>query len=69
MGNWGISENASEKEKMKSDMADFLNGLNSCGEIDYSSYSKIFDFSMELLEKMYQLGKNENLGGNNNEGN
>lgn len=65
MGNWGISENASENEKLKSEMADFLGGLNSCGEIDYISYSKIFDFSMELLDKMYELGKR----GNNNEGN
>lgn len=60
MGNWGISENATPKEKLKSEMADFLAGLNSCGEISYSSYSEIFDFSMELLDKMYELGKSYN---------
>lgn len=60
MGNWGISKNASPKEKLKSEMADFLGGLNSCGEISYSSYSEIFDYSMDLLDKMYELGKSEN---------
>jgi hypothetical protein len=55
MGNWGISSNASPKEKIKSEMADFLNGLNSVGKIDYTTYCEIFDFSMELLEKMYEL--------------
>lgn len=59
MGNWGISENATEKEKLKSETADFLGGLNSCGEISYSSYSEIFDFSMDLLDSMYELGKSE----------
>lgn len=61
MGNWGISENATEKEKIKSKMADFLGGLNSCGEISYNSYSEIFDFSMELLDKMYELGKSQSV--------
>lgn len=60
MGNWGISENATEKEKMKSEMADFLNGLNCTCVIDYNAYSEIFDFSMELLDKMYELGKKDN---------
>jgi hypothetical protein len=60
MGNWGISENATPKEKLKSEMADFLNGLNSTGEISYSAYCEIFDFSHELLDKIYELGKLEN---------
>lgn len=59
MGNWGMSENATEKEKIKSKMADFLNGLNCCGDINISTYDKIFDFSMELLDSMYELGKSE----------
>lgn len=42
-------------------MADFLNGLNSVGDIDYSVYNKIFDFSMDILDKMYDLGKEEVL--------
>lgn len=60
MGSWGISENAPEKEKLKAKMADFLNGLNSVGEITYSSYVEIFDFSMDLFDEMYELGKTEN---------
>lgn len=59
MGNWGISENANNKEKIKAEMADFLNGLNSVGKINYGSYCEIFDFSMKLLEECYELGKSE----------
>ena len=59
MGNWGISANAPEKEKIKSEYADYLNGLNSIGEISYSIYSESFDFGMDLLDKMYDLGKTE----------
>lgn len=61
MGNWGISNTATPKEKLKSEMADFLGGLNSVGEISYSAYSEIFDFSMELLDKMYELAKCEKV--------
>lgn len=57
MGNWGISEKATEKEKIKSEWADYLNGLNSVGEISYSIYSEAFDFGMKLLDRMYELGK------------
>lgn len=59
MGNWGISEHANEKEKLKSKMSDFLNGLNCCGDITISTYDKIFDFSMKLLDDMYELGSIE----------
>jgi DNA (cytosine-5)-methyltransferase 1 len=65
VGNWGISENASEKEKIKSEMADYLNGLNSTGEIDYRTYCELFDYSMELFEKIYILGKQEVNNENN----
>ena len=61
MGNWGISKNAEPKEKLKSKMADFLNGLNSVGKISYGTYCEIFNFSMELLDESYELGKSENL--------
>lgn len=61
MGNWGISSNATEKEKLKSKMADYLHGLNSTGKIDYTIYSEIFDFSMSLLDEMYELGKKKNI--------
>ena len=60
MGNWGISENATPKEKLKAEMQDFLNGLNCVGQIDYTTYSEIFDFSMDLLNQIYELGKKEN---------
>lgn len=56
---WGINPKASKKEKIKSELADYLNGLNSCGIIDYSTYSEIFDFGMELLDKMYEQGKKD----------
>lgn len=56
---WGISPNAEPKEKIKAEMNDFLQGLNSCGNISYSTYSEIFDFSMNILDKMYELGKIE----------
>ncbi|MED4817655.1 hypothetical protein [Bacillus atrophaeus] len=56
---WGISPNATKKEKLKAEMADYLNGLNSTGEIDYEVYSEAFEISMKLLDKMYELGKFE----------
>ena len=59
MGNWGIASTATPKEKIISEMADFLNGLNSVGKINYSTYDEIFDFAMSLLDKMYDLAKSE----------
>lgn len=56
---WGISPNADERVKIKSEMADYLKGLNSVGKIDYETLSEAFDFSLELLDKMYDLGKKE----------
>lgn len=56
---WGISPKASEKEKIKSEFADYLNGLNSCGVIDYSTYSEMFDIGMDLLDRMYEQGKKD----------
>lgn len=58
---WGISPNASPKEKLKAELNDYLQGLNSTGEIDYSTYSDIFDMSHSILDKMYELGKSEGL--------
>ena len=57
MGNWGIADTAPENEKLKSEFADFINGMNSCGEIDYDVYSQLFDFTMPLFDKMFELGK------------
>lgn len=59
MANWGISNKASPKEKIKSEYADFLNALNCCGEINYSTYDKLFDIGMELLDEMYLLKERE----------
>lgn len=56
---WGIAETASDFEKLRAESADYLNGLNSCGLIDYDTYDKAFDFYMDLLQKMYDLGKRE----------
>jgi hypothetical protein len=53
---WGISPKASKREKIKAEMNDFLMGQNSCGIIDYSTYSEMYDFTMELLDKMYAQG-------------
>jgi hypothetical protein len=50
---WGISENASEKEKLKAEMNDFLCGLNSVCKIDYIAYSKLYDACMPILEECY----------------
>lgn len=57
MSNWGISPNASEKEKIKADYADILHGMNSTGVIPYDVYSDLFDYGMELLDRMYEQGK------------
>lgn len=40
-------------------MSDYLQGLNSTGEIDYDTYLGLFDFSLVLLDKMYDLGRTE----------
>ena len=57
MAGWGISPNASAKEKIKAEYADALHGYNSCGEITYNVYSELYDIGMELLDKMYEQGK------------
>jgi hypothetical protein len=56
MSNWGISPNASEKEKIKADYADILHGMNSTGAIPYDVYSDLFDAGMELFDRMYEHG-------------
>ena len=59
MANWSIASTAPEIEKIKAEMADYLHGLNSCAEIDYSIYSQLFDFSLPLIQEAYELGKKE----------
>lgn len=58
-GELAIASAAPEIEKIKAEMEDYLNGMNSCAEIDYSIYSQLFDFSLPLLQKAYELGKEE----------
>jgi len=54
---WGISDKATDKEKIKAEFNDFINGLNSVGDIDYSTYSDLFDEGYRLLDAMYECGK------------
>lgn len=56
---WGIASTAPEIEKIKAESADYLNGLNSCGLVDYDTYSEAFNFYADLLDKAYELGKQE----------
>ena len=56
---WGIAETAPEIEKIKAESADYLGGLNSCGEIEWGIYSQAFDFYADLIQKAYELGKTE----------
>ena len=56
---WGIADTDSEIEKIKAESADYLNGLNSCGVIDFGTYSYAFDFYADLIDKAYSLGKKE----------
>ena len=58
---WGISEKASEIEKIKSRMNDELQGMNSCCEINYETYSELFDITHKLLQEAYELGLKEGL--------
>lgn len=59
MSGWGIAPTASEIEKIKAESADYLNGLNSCGVIDWGTYNTAFDFYMNLLDKAYEQGKKD----------
>jgi hypothetical protein len=61
MPSWGISDKASDKEKIKSKFADYINGLNCVGEIDYPTYSDLFDEGMKLLDEVYEQGKKDQV--------
>ena len=56
---WGIAETAPEIEKIKSESADYLNGLNSCGVIDWNTYNRAFDFYADLLKRAYEQGRKD----------
>ena len=59
---WGISENASEKEKLKSEINDFFSRLNSVGDIDYTAYSDIYDTVMPIIDEMYERRERDSDG-------
>jgi hypothetical protein len=48
---WGISENATNKEKFWADINDCLKGFNSTGNIDYLTYCDLYD----ELRKIFDL--------------
>lgn len=54
---WGISENATEKEKIFADYNDSLMGMNSADGLSYHHYSRIYDIGRKLADKEYQQGK------------
>ena len=56
---WGISENASEKEKLKAEINDYFKGLNSCCFIDYIAYCELYDACMPIIDEMYERIKSE----------
>lgn len=64
---WGISENASEKEKLKAEVNDYFHGLNAVGKIDYKCYSKLYDVCMPILEECYDRIKAESEDKNDRE--
>lgn len=55
---WGISENASEKEKLKAEVNDYFHGLNAVGKIDYIAYSELYDVCLFLKNVMIGWKKN-----------
>ena len=56
---WGISETASEKEKLKAEVNDYLHGLNAVGKIDWLAYSELYDVCMPILDKCYDRMEEE----------
>lgn len=61
MSGWGVSDKATGIEKLKADFNDHIMGLNSYCMIDYSAYCELFDFTLPLIQKAYDLGKSESL--------
>lgn len=58
---WGISQNATEKEKIFADFNDSLNGMNSADGLSYHHYSCIYDIGRKLADKEYQQGRADAL--------
>lgn len=54
---WGISPNATKKEKIFADYNDSLMGMNSADGLSYRHYSKIYDIGRNLADKEYDQGR------------
>ena len=67
MSNWGISENASEKEKLKAKFNDYLHGQNATGSIDWIAYNELYDAIMPILDRAYERMHKEESEQPNNE--
>lgn len=52
---WGISEKAQVKERIKAEVNDILIGMSSFGDIDYNTYSNLYDNFTSALDKMAEL--------------
>lgn len=46
----------SDIEKIKGEFEEKINGMNMVGEIDYSTYSELFDIGVRLIQKAYETG-------------
>ena len=56
---WGIAPTASEIGKIRAESSDMLNGLESCGDLEWSTYSDLWDFYYEFLDKAYEQGRKD----------
>lgn len=54
---WGISDKATEKEKIFAEFNDSIYGMNCVGKIDYAAYGQIYGFGRTLADREYAQGK------------
>lgn len=54
---WDILKIVQPRLKIKSEMAEFVKGLKSNGKIDDDTFEELFDFTLESLDRMYEVGK------------
>lgn len=59
--NWGISENESEKERLKKEVNDYFQDLNAVGKIDYICHNELYDACMPILEECYDRMEKERM--------
>lgn len=58
---WGISENASPKEKLWADINDTIKGFNSTGKIDYNTYCELYDELRKVIDTHITDGGDYNV--------